>query len=373
MWIRTTTSKELEVSVGKCRYHGGAVPEGYLDFSAPLNPLGTPKVLKDLIVNTVFREVYSRYPDHTYSQLRNAIAYFYGTNPEGVIPLNGASEAIYLLVLALRPKVLVVFEPTFGDHKYLSEAIGLKTVSVIYVESEDRYEFPADLLKSVSTLNSRETLVLLSNPNNPTGTTLSKNQLTEVLEAFADSVVLVDEAYQELCYSCEDVDAVKLTNSYENLVVVRSLTKTYAVPGLRVGFLYTSNAKLVKVVEASRPPWNVNSLASEVFTKAFNEHVGELKSFISLSKNVIKSEVEYVSKNLKSIGLHVYKSSVPYILVRHRGLTTESVIALLTRQKVYIRDASRYPGLTPYHARISVKLRHENDVLLSSYKEVFKT
>ncbi|MEM4922440.1 MAG: histidinol-phosphate transaminase [Sulfolobales archaeon] len=365
--------KELRGYVDKCRKHGGRVPEGRLDFSAPLNPLGPPGVIKELVLEEVSRGVYSRYPDYEYSRLREAISEFYGIEADQIVPLNGASEALYLLVLAFSPDALVVFEPTFGDHRCLSEALGLKTVPVLYLESGLSYELPTNVLRGVSASSGKRALVVLSNPNNPTGAVLSVDKLEEVLELFENSVVVVDEAYLELCYSCDTAGSLRLAKNYENLVVLRSLTKTYAVPGLRIGFLYTSNTKLVGVIENLRPPWNVNSIAERVFSTALREYAGELKSFISLSRDVIRSEGEYLSDGLRSLGLTVYTSSVPYVLVRHKHVTTSEVMEALTQMGIYIRDASTYPGLTPYHARISVKLRDENSVLISAYREVLRS
>ncbi|MEM0318980.1 MAG: histidinol-phosphate transaminase [Fervidicoccaceae archaeon] len=365
--------RELKEYVGNCRGHGGRAPEGYLDFSAPLNPLGTPEVIKKLILEAVTKGAYSKYPDYEYDRLRGAIAGFYGIEAEGVVPLNGASEALYLLLLTLRPDTLVVFEPTFGDHGCLSKTVGLKIVPLQYIESGLSYELPMQALRNISALRGSKALVMLSNPNNPTGAVLSIDQVKEVLEVFTDSVVVVDEAYLELCYSCDSAGSLRLTKSYDNLVVLRSLTKIYVVPGLRVGFLYTSNAKLANVVENSRPPWNVNSIAEEVFSTALSEHAGELKSFISLSRDVVRLEGEHLSRGLKSLGLTVYRSSVPYFLVKHDRVTTSEVVKALSQRGIYIKDASVYLGLSQYHARVAVRLRHENEVLLSAYREVLQS
>lgn len=357
---------------GECRHHGGRAPEGRLDFSAPLNPLGTPRIIRELVASAASEGEYGRYPDYCYGQLREAIAGFYGIDPDGVVPLNGASEALYLLVLSLRPKSLTVLEPTFGDHRCLASAIGLEVRTILYVEGEDGYELPASALEGAGGPDGGRGVVLLSNPNNPTGAVLSRGQLEGILEAYADSVVLVDEAYRELCCSPEAADAIGLADGYENLVVVRSLTKAFAVPGLRVGFLYTSNAGLREALEASRPPWNVNSIAERAFTVAFKEHAEELRSFLALSRDVVRSEADYLSRGLRSIGLRVYRSAAPYVLVKHEGITTSEVMPLLASRGVYIRDASRYPGLTPHHARVSVKLREENDALLAAYREALR-
>lgn len=358
-------------SVSSCRHHGGTSPRDFLDFSAPLNPLGTPKVIKELIRESVARGDYSKYPDYLYRRLRESIASFYGLESEFVIPLNGGSEALYIITLSLRPDSLAVFEPTFGDHRCLVEALNIELVSIPYVERGGHYEFPMSCLDGLKKASGPNTILLLSNPNNPTGAMLPVKQLTELLDTVGSSAVVIDEAFFELCHSCGSVSALKLARSYENLIVVRSLTKTYSTPGLRIGFLYTENRGFLNAIESSRAPWNINSIAEAVFSEALENHSSELKSFIEVSQAVVREESRYLEHSLKSLGVHVYTSTAPFLLVKHSAPTSE-VLKKLCECKVFIRDASTYPYLTQYHARISVRLRDENEVLIRAYEKVVR-
>ncbi|MCS7099537.1 MAG: histidinol-phosphate aminotransferase family protein [Sulfolobales archaeon] len=369
MSIRKKISRKRGDSVGSCRHHGGTSSRDLLDFSAPQNPLGTPEIIRELVRESVAREDYSRYPDYTYRRLREAIASFYKLDYESVVPLNGGSEALYILVLSLRPTSLVVFEPTFGDHRCLAESLNLKIVSVPYIESGERYEFPIDRVDELRKTADRNSLFILSNPNNPTGTALSAKQVVRLLNALSEFVVVVDEAFFELCYLCDEVSALKLAKSYENLVVVRSLTKTYSIPGLRIGFLYTENGDLLNAVESSRAPWNVNSIAEAVISEALEKYSSELRSFAEKSKAVIRKESTYLERGLRLLGIRVYSSTAPFLLVKHSTPTSE-ISKKLRELRVVVRDASTYPYLTQYHARVSVRLRSENEVLLGAYRRV---
>lgn len=359
------------MSADRCRHHGGRAPEGFIDFSTPLNPLGAPVPLKKLLSESISREIYSRYPDYEYRILRESIAEFYRLDYEGIIPLNGAAEAFYIAVLSLRPEYLIVFEPTFGDYRCLARALNIPMISVPYIESGDRYVISYEALENLKKIRNTRSLVLISDPNNPTGAILDNKVLEEVLENLRDSVILLDEAFQDLCSECEEGRGFKLAERYENLVIVRSLTKIFSVPGLRIGFLYTSNRSLAELFDDIRSPWNVNSIAENVFARFLREYSRDIRSFVELSRDTIVREVEYVSESLRRLGVKIYRSSTPYILVKH-GRTTKEISDLLMRRRIVIRDASVYPYLTPYHARISVRLRDENNILISAYEEVLR-
>ena len=352
-----------------CRFHGGNPPRGILyDFSTPINPLGAPKILKDLIYEAVKSCVYEKYPDYMYKDLKEAIAEFYNVDPQNIVVSNGAAEALTNIILCLRPKKLIVFEPTFGDYKCLVQYLNIPLISIAYVETVDSYRIELEDIEYLSRyINERNSVVLFSNPNNPTGAYIDLKSVEEIAKLFNEATIVVDEAFTELCREC--VSAQRLTKDYENIVVVKSLTKTFGVPGLRIGFVYTSNRGVVEALEICRQPWNVNSIASYIFTKAFKEFKDEMKRFIEESQKVVETEREFLSNSLKEMGLKVYKSHAPYILVKHSVYRAEDVIKALNSFGIHVRDASKYPYLTPYHIRVAVRLRKENEYLVKVYRE----
>ncbi|MEM3980758.1 MAG: aminotransferase class I/II-fold pyridoxal phosphate-dependent enzyme, partial [Ignisphaera sp.] len=172
------------------------------------------------------------YPDYQYKDLRKSIAIFYNCVPENVVPTNGAAEAINLIILAAKPRKLLVVEPSYGEYEELAKVLGIdyvdvyhrRTVSKFYIEFNDLKNFCED----------EETLIVITNPNNPTGSYITIDALFYELEN-CKAKVLIDEAYTELC-SCCPIEVAK--NIPKNFSIVRSLTKWLSVPGLRIGFAY---------------------------------------------------------------------------------------------------------------------------------------
>lgn len=361
---------ELEIDeVRRCREHGGRAPTGFLDFSSSSNPLGAPDFLKEAVDEAVKLGIYTRYPDFEYVDLKEALALFYGVDRDGVVPLNGAAEALNLLLLCTRPAELLVVEPTFGEHRCLSKLAGVNYSPIPYREVGRTFEFPVDeLTRAIKVGPDRLKLVLLSNPNNPTGTCAEPSLVEEVLSTSSSVLVVVDEAYAEISPTCGQV--LELTSSYENLVVVRSLTKSLGILGLRVGFIYTSNARLSKVLDMCRQPWNVNSVAYYALSKVLRDRAGDVREFLRKSAELVEVEREFLSKGLSELGISVYESRAPFILVKHAKVRAGEMLKMLLNYRIVVRDASSFPYLTEYHVRLSVRKREENKYLLYVYREL---
>jgi histidinol-phosphate/aromatic aminotransferase/cobyric acid decarboxylase-like protein len=178
--------------------------------------------------------------------------------------------------------------------------------------------------------------------------------------------VFIDEAFIELCDECESM--LSLARNYENVVALRGFTKTFNVLGLRISFLHTSNKRVYEVLEACRQPWNIDSLTSFVFSKALTECASKLRRFAEESKRVITEERSFLIKNFRDLGIKVYRSRTPFILIRHKRFTTRHVNDALARFGIIVRDASIFVYLTPYHARISMRLRENSQKLIETYR-----
>lgn len=350
------------------RSHGGRPPPGVVDFSTPLNPLGPPPVVADAISRSAL-EASLRYPDYEYRELREAVAGYYGLDPDGVIPLNGAAEALQLALAALKPRALVSVEPTFGDHGFTVMGLGIPWVTVPLKQQGRRYIFDSSAVCNLPRVLREGSLLLLSNPNNPTGALARPEAVVEAAECMNGGVVLLDEAFMDLVpaegYSL-------LGKAPHNVVVVRSLTKSLAVPGLRVGFAYTEDRRLVRLLEASRQPWNVNTLAALVAVEALATHAGETRRHISKAREAIRVESEWLRSRLEALGLTAYESWAPFMLVYHPQARHPRLQVELNRRGVHVRDASSFAYLTPHHSRVSVRLRGENQVLLEAFEDALR-
>lgn len=343
------------------RLHGGRPPAGVLDFSTPLNPLGPPPTLKRL-VETIAVDASLRYPDYEYKAFKEAVSAYYGVDADRVIPLNGAAEAIQLALLALKPKHLISVEPTFGDHGYTVKSLGIQWVTVPLALEGDGYTLDPSLPCGVSRRLREGSILLLSNPNNPTGSLAPPSIIEEIADCLENGLVLLDEAFIELSPG----GASLLGSAPGNVVVVRSLTKTLALPGLRVGFAHAEDARIAALLDSARQPWNVNTLAATVAVEALTTHRLEVENHVAAGLRLVESEIPWLEGRLKSIGVEVYGSHAPFILIKHEGASHPVLQAELNRRGVHVRDAGSFTYLTPQHSRVSVRSRGENQVLVEA-------
>lgn len=336
-----------------------------MDFSSPQSPLGPPSELVAAVEEAVRFRLYSRYPDYSYSELREAIASFYGVDVGRIVPLNGTAEFLGLILPVYKPKKLVVVEPTFGDHEVACRAVGLKVESIALKCLGDRYSFPLDELLEKPKSFYERSIILYSSPNNPTGALVERRVVEELLEFLPDSALLVaDEAFIDFVGEAESL----LGFDDPRVVVLRSFTKIFAVPGLRLGFAYIGDESLALRVDCYRQPWNVNALAAYAFSKLLKEYEREVREYIGRVRSVIAVEREWLSRMLEGLGVRVYRSSAPFLLVYHPQVRHPVLQERLIGYGVYVRDGSSFKFLTPSHSRVSVRLRRENMVLVEAFR-----
>ncbi len=350
------------------RYHGGRAGGNVIDFSVPINPLGPPKQILEILRNVINNiDIITRYPDYEYRDLRNSIASFYGVKSENIVPLNGAAEALYIILAVYRPRNLIAIEPTFGDYRLASYALKIPLISIPYIERGNEFVFPMDIISSTPRDIAKNSVIILSNPNNPTGCTVEARRIREVAEMFRDSLIVVDEAFIDLSEKFYE-SCLHLVEEYSNIVVVRSLTKTFSVPGLRIGFMYSSYSELFDLY---RQPWNINMIADYIFTNVLRESGEDLKRFLEDSRRYISAERNRVAHSLRKLGFTVYNSHAPYILVRSYRYSAMEINNALMRYGICVRDASSYSPLTKYFFRIGIRNSDDNNHLIGVMDKLF--
>jgi len=354
--------------VTKCREHGGRCPESAIDFSSNLNPLGPPKWLLRLARECLESGALLRYPDYNYALLREAIAAFYNVEPSLIIPVNGAAEAIHTLPLVLKIKALVVLEPTFGDHECLKAGLGLMLKRLQYREVGKHFipPDPEDIAETLANVAS-PAAVLASNPNNPTGALLRHEWVEKLVSLMPpDTTLIIDAAFKEF----SEPLMLERFAGLEGVVVVASFTKTLAVPGLRVGFVFSPDMRVRLLMESARQAWNVNGLAECVIRRALTEYGDVLRKYLKLTREVVRDEREYLVRALASLGLKIFESEAPYVLVRHDGIENPGLAEELLRRGYCVRDASSFHGLNKRYTRVAVRLRGEAEGLIKAFEEV---
>jgi threonine-phosphate decarboxylase len=350
-------------NVNEC-YHGGRIKEAsrdlgvpIIDFSANINPLGPPP-LKD-IINKEFESI-SCYPDNRYKEFKDSAARFVGVGSENIVPGNGSSEIIRLFAeMTLESGDLAIIpQPTFGEYENQSRLFGANIRKVGLHNG-----FPILDDKEIEEAKA----VFLCNPNNPTGHLLSKNDVTKLAKQCdqCETFMLLDEAFIEL--SDHEQSIAQLAVELDYLIVMRSLTKSFGVPGLRLGFA-VSNCKLAEIMNRSRIPWSISSLAAAVAPYLFGQ-----TDYLDKSRAIIKEELNWLSEAIRSLGLEPLASNVNYILVDLEavGMDSDELAKRMESLGVLIRDCQSF-GLGKRFVRVAVKRRDENLRLIAALKVALK-
>ncbi len=348
---------------GAPRQHGGSPPPGAIDFSAPSNPLGPPRRLRELVSECAASRVYESYPStKLYSELRSSISEFTELSEDSLVIANGSAELLSALPLALRARRLIVVEPNFGDHLILSQSLGLPLTRLPMKPEGPAFKLDLEELARAALRSERPAVILMSRPNNPTGAMVSQGQVDELLSRLPKDVYLVvDEAFIDLSPGGRSL------GEREDLILLRSLTKDFSTPGLRLGVAATLNRRALIAISGYMQAWPVDSITACAMSRYLSER--EAKSYILEGREVVARELPRMTQELRRLGLLAFESKAPFILIRHEKPNPEFASALLKRG-VYIRDASSFYSLGPNYSRVSVRQRGQNDLLLRAVGEV---
>ncbi len=351
--------------------HGGNVdqicykynlnPDKIIDFSASINPLGYPEAVRNAVEDK-FNDILN-YPDSESTDLRKAIADKVSCAESNVIIGNGSNELFYLIPRALKPKKGILLQPTFSEFK---DAFCNSDIEVVEIVNKDN-DFPL-INNNLSMLkNVEDAMVFLCNPNNPTGQLTRKEDILELVNDNSKRLIVIDEAFMDFVEDDERYSVIKDAPLMENLIVVRSLTKFYGFPGLRLGYL-VANESIVNRLMQYKEPWTVNTFAQIAGSVAIND-----SGFVAKTRQCVSEEKTFLYEGLSEInGLLPFKPSVNFVLVKiaDAGITSSMVRDLLIESNIIIRDCSNFVGLDGKYFRVAVRTRDENRKLLSTLKLV---
>jgi threonine-phosphate decarboxylase len=339
-------------------------PEAIIDFSSNINPLGpSPRVLRAL--RSHLRWI-SRYPEVHARGLIRDLARFHSLPEEAIVVGNGSTALIYRLPYALSVKNALVLHPTFSEYE---RAFGLGGCRIDLLMRHESDGFRPPWQRLFEALRRAYGVVMLCNPNNPTGDVIPKGELTEFVEEAArlGTVVIVDEAFMDF-HEGATLKHDVLRRS--NLIVLRSMTKCYALAGLRLGFLVAS-PPLAKRVREADEPWAVSALAQIAGRESLKD-----RNYLRRTLELIATERQYLTHGLAEIaGLTVYPSVANFLLLKITPPAWDAARLQqgLIRHGVLIRDCSSFPGLGGAYMRIAVRGRKDNSRLLRALQEVLGT
>ncbi len=302
-------------------------PEALINFGVNANPLGLSARSQKALAQQI--ELFGSYPDPDYAQLRHAISQYLSVDFSHILPANGTSELIHQIIQHFSPKKAVLYTPTYSEYAREVKKQGGEVLK-LELTKENQFQFPAD---SFAQMLEDADLVLLCNPNNPTATLLSAEDLLPLLEKAGDIPFVIDETYIEFTDLPQSYSGVSLIHRFSNLIILRSFSKFFAAPGLRLGYAILSNSSLLHELQNSYP-WNIHSLAA-----AAGEIFLTDREYISASRAYIQEERKRILAFLAGLpDLTVYPSNINFFLLElHRHSATELFLFLL-RQGMLLRN-----------------------------------
>ncbi|MFQ5898381.1 MAG: threonine-phosphate decarboxylase CobD [Candidatus Methylomirabilia bacterium] len=335
---------------------GGVPASQLLDFSANINPLGLSPRVEEAIRAALPSVVH--YPDPRSTALRDALAAYHGLSAEQVLPANGSTELIYLLARALAPRRALILHPAFSEYEAALELVGTQLDSGLLDEGRG---FLPEVGRLIPRLAGRD-LLILGNPNNPTGSLIPKPELVALVEAAeaAGAVTVVDEAFVDFV---EEASLKKELGQFRRLLLLRSLTKCFALPGLRAGYALAS-PELLQRLRRWKEPWSVNALAEAAGVAALAD-----RDYQERSRLVLPRWREELRNGLQKFSaLRVFPAVANYLLVRllDPGLTAPMLRARLLTERIAIRDCASFRGLGPAYLRLAIRRPEEHALLIEA-------
>ena len=373
------------------KIHGGNIfqfaheqriePYEVVDFSANINPLGPSQRGLDAL-NAQLRYI-SHYPDATNDDVLNAIADTYEMDKHQIIVGNGAAELLYAICRLPGYTGAFVPAPGFSEYKEALEASKIPVRDIFYRPREDDngkpyFEVPYLALETFAAeLKGQDgrIIVFLGNPNNPDGTLLDKDHIRTVASMLKDanSLLVIDESFIDFVgndpLQDNEHSMRSLVNEFDNIIVVHSFTKFYAVPGLRIGAAF-ANETLITQLQQYIPSWSVNTLA-QAYTKAALNDV----DYIKRTKQELNEERAFMYNSLDDIeGITVYPPSANFILfqVNQEGITANYINEELKKYNMIVRNCDSYVGLTNHWVRIAIKDHDTNIKLVDKLTNILK-
>jgi threonine-phosphate decarboxylase len=330
-----------------------------LDFSASINPLGFPPGLIEAVQEALPEIVH--YPDRRSLKLCAALAAYHHLTPEEILVGNGSTELIYLVARALRPRRGLIVTPAFSEYEH---ALNLARVPAAFHPTGESHQFA---LQEVPEVQAGD-LVFLAHPASPSGVLLDPELFLRVAVRVevAGAYLLLDEAFVDFV----EVASMKLhLGQFPHLLILRSFTKFFGIPGMRLGFLLGAPA-LVARLSGEQEPWSVNTMAQAMGRACLAD-----SDYISRTRTLIQREREFLLDRLLALpGLTPFPGAVNYLLVKltRPGVSAATLREQLLAHRIVIRDASNFRGLDERFFRIAVRGRAENERLLAALEECLR-
>ena len=387
----------------KMDFHGGNIYKIFreknikeiLDYSSNINPYGIPESLKKRITENL--EILERYPDPDYIELRQKLAHLNKVDISNIILGNGATEIIFLFMKVINPKKILIAAPTFGEYERAVKATervenssilgdsnkkkddenscGKQKIKIEYFELKESDDFKLNIHNLKNELEKKYDLLIICNPNNPTGKFLKLDETEEILRECNkyNTKLFIDEAFIDFLKDGMKESIINTKEDKQNLFVTRAFTKFFAIPGLRLGYGIYFDKNLEKEISEKKEPWSVNNIAEIAGLTVLDD-----TKYIEETLKWIAEEKTYVYEKLNEInGIKVYETEVNFITGKideklfSEGLNVKILREKMLEQGILIRDASNFKFLDERFFRLAIKDRKNNDRVIETLKKIF--
>ena len=359
MKIRTKSSIRRHIPV----IHGGKISvknsdHNIIDFSSNITPLGIPNSAKLIIKKNLDKVQF--YPDPKSENVISSLEKYTHLSKSNIIVGNGAIEILYNFCFAFLSKTtkVLIHVPTFEEYE---AAVKLNNCKISFFKS---LNLSTNIDSFISQIP-KSGCVFLCNPNNPTGELLSKKELLSIIIVAKKlkTIVFIDECFIELVPKSNE-SVMSYVKKYDNLFILRSLTKSFGLPGLRIGYACGSQ-QIIKILQKIKIPWSVNSLAQDAANVVIKN-----TSHLKKSNIIIKKELKYLEDNISILnGFECISSSTNFILIKTKYDSTKLQTKLL-KNKILIRDCKNFRGLDNHYIRIAVKSHKDNVKLVKALEKI---
>jgi threonine-phosphate decarboxylase len=331
---------------------GLALPEKYIDFSANINPLGPPPALKEKW-NGFYQEI-TVYPDPFAVKLKSRIAESEQISNDSILIGNGGAELITLVARFLTGKKVLVVEPTFSEYEKACRANHCE-IQYHHLKGPDFALSIEELRLSISSADA----LFLCNPNNPTGIPYPVSTILSIIEECVkqNCFVILDEAFYDFLLDYHSF--IPYINKFPNLIIIRSMTKMFAIPGLRLGYL-AATPEIIAKLSRLQPHWSINTIALLA-----GELCLQTKEFIKETQVYIWEERERLNTFFNKNNFEITPSQVNFYLLRDPFLTDQfSLFEFLLHRGIIPRHTFNFPGLEGNWLRFAIKSKQENSALM---------
>ncbi len=330
-------------------YNADGTAGDWLDFSANINPLGLSAKIRQTLLENIGGVV--NYPDPNATELTNAISSRYKIQPENLILLNGAAEFFYLYLNVKRPRKILIPVPSFSEYERAARAVNAE-VEFFYTHAAENFKIDAKKL-----LAQDADCLIIGRPQNPTGALISLDEIKLLAGKFD---VLIDESFIDFLTA----DSARRLVS-EKISVVQSLTKIFALPGLRLGFA-VADKNLAAKLNLSKDVWNVNFLAQKAGVAALSD-----ENFLRETRAWLAVEQKFFVERLRNLGVEVFKSAANFVLIKLDSQETAArVLKNLRREKILVRNCANFAGLDGRFLRLAIRTRAENLKILAALEAI---